>query len=54
MISSLRLRLGLSSHLSHGTATIQKCGGGTLDFPIFDSGSMFMILLVITGFLHIF
>ena len=44
MISSLRLRLGLS-HLSHGTATIQKCRGGTLDFPIFDFASMFYDLI---------
>jgi hypothetical protein len=44
MLSSLRSRLCLS-HLSHGTATIQKCGGGTLDFPIFDFASMFYDLI---------
>ena len=44
MISSLRSRLCLS-HLSHGTATIQKCGGGTLDFPIFEFKSMFYDLI---------
>ena len=44
LISSLRQRLGLS-HLSHGTATIQKCGGGTLDFPIFEFESMFYDLI---------
>jgi hypothetical protein len=40
LIYNLRKRLGLS-HLSHGTATIQTCGGGTLDFPIFEFESLF-------------
>ena len=44
MLSSLRSCLHLS-HLSHGTAMIQKCGGGTLDFPIFDFASMFYDLI---------
>jgi hypothetical protein len=44
LISSLRSRLSLS-HLSHGTATIQKCGGGTLDFPVFEFESMFYDLI---------
>jgi hypothetical protein len=44
LISSLRKRLGLG-HLSHGTTTIQKCGGGTLDFPIFEFESMFYDLV---------
>jgi len=44
LITSLRKRLGLG-HLSHGTATIQKCGGGTLDFPVFEFESMFYDLI---------
>lgn len=44
LLSSLRSHLGLS-HLSHGTATIQKSGGGTLDFPIFEFESMFYNLI---------
>jgi hypothetical protein len=44
LISSLRNHLGLS-HLSHGTAMIQKCGGSTLAFPIFEFESMFYDLI---------
>lgn len=44
MISSLRSRLGLG-HLSHGTARIQKNGGGTMEFPIFDFEAMFFDLI---------
>jgi hypothetical protein len=44
MISSLSSRLSLG-HLSHRTATIQKCGGGTLDFPTFNFQSMFYDLI---------
>jgi hypothetical protein len=44
LISSLRNRLHLN-HLSHDTATIQKCGGGTLEFPMFDFKHMFHDLI---------
>ena len=44
LISSLRKHLNLS-HLSHGTAMIQKCGGGTLQLPFFDVESMFYDLI---------
>jgi hypothetical protein len=44
LISMLRSCLCLN-HLSHGTATIQKSGGGTLDFPVFEFESMFYDLI---------
>jgi hypothetical protein len=44
LISMLRSHLCLK-HLSHGTATIQKSGGGTLDFPVFEFESMFYDLI---------
>ena len=44
LISSLRNCLNLS-HLSHGIAMIQKCGGGTLQLPIFNFESMFYGLI---------
>ena len=44
LLSTLRSCLCLS-HLSHGTATIQKSGGGTLDFPVFEFESMFYDLI---------
>ena len=44
LLSSLKKRLGLD-HLQHGTAAIQKCGGGTLEFPVFEFESMFCDLI---------
>jgi hypothetical protein len=43
-LSSLWSCLGLS-HLSHGTTTIQKSGGRTLDFHVFKFESMFYDLI---------
>jgi hypothetical protein len=48
LISSLQKCLNLS-HLSHGTATILKSGGGTLDFPTFYFRNMFLDLITVFG-----
>jgi hypothetical protein len=53
LISNLRKRLG-RGHLSHRTATIQKCGVALRTFLVLSSSLCFMILLMITGSLHIF